>query len=98
MADVKWQTENGSLFRGIVTVARPHTHVLHPAQFNLDLPIASVTGFIAGIIAEAVLRADFRGHLGKGGAGLLQGGSLKISAAAASSQLVHLAPGEVIEL
>src|SRR5438045_3525864 len=89
---------NVSLLRRVISIPRPHRRVFHAAQFDFDLAITAVAGLVGGVIAEAVLRADFVGDLRAGGAGLLQSDRLEISATARPGVLVHLTAREVIEL
>src|SRR5436190_15237851 len=86
------------LLRRVVAFARPHAGVFHTTQLDFDLPIPPIAGFVRRVIAEAVLGADFVRDLREGGARLLQGRSLEISAPAGAGQLVHLTARQVVEL
>src|SRR5437764_12547417 len=60
-----------TLFRRIVSCTRPRSRVLHVTQLYFDLTKLTVVKFVGRIVTEAVLGAEFVGHLGKSGAGLL---------------------------
>src|SRR6266498_5516644 len=87
-----------SLLWGIVSFARPHAGVFHATHLHFDLTKATVASFVRRIVAQAVLSANFVGHLRKCRPRLWQGAGGKSFSSGSTGHITHFTPRQIVEL